>query len=586
MSEKRTYDFMYDPRTYEQIPCQVGCPVHTDIQEYVHMVRDGKWAAAHRLIRETNPFPSVCARVCQHPCEDACNRSRVDDAVSIRALKRAATDFSEAVLDPPLTTYRTLEKIAVIGAGPAGLTAANDLAGLGYRVTLFEAEAHPGGMLRYGIPAYRLPREVIDRETEMVKRAGVDIRYNTRIGRDITLEELRADYSAVLIAAGAWKAALLSVPGEELDGVYHGATFMYNVNTGTSVKMKGKKVVVVGGGFTAMDVSRSAVRLGAKEVHIVYRRTKEEIPVIEQEITEATDEGVIFHYLVAPVEVVSNDGKTVSGIKMIRNELGEPDASGRRRPVPIAGSEFIIECDVVAPAVSQNPNNDCLTGAKGIEMSRWDSITVNNDWMTSVEGVFAVGDFITGTQHAIKVIAEGHHAAVAIDTWLRGESAAYANATRMRDEYELIDSDEPQDKYAEYDGIERQHGGMLSDKKRVNTWYEVETGLTKDQAEQEAARCLQCNYIWTYIPESCIMCANCVDVCPVRCLSATPLSEAQLDRWLIGGVDLKDQGITGIEIQRDLCIRCAFCKAVCPTDSITFSTYDKNEEKKPVQILT
>ncbi|MBI5816076.1 MAG: FAD-dependent oxidoreductase [Nitrospinae bacterium] len=579
--EKRYYDFLYDPKTYEDIPCQFNCPVHTDVQEYIHLISKGKYAQAHALIRETNPFPSVCGRVCQHPCETGCNRQKLDTSVSIRALKRAATDFSDSQFIPPAKSYCTKEKIAVIGAGPAGLTAAYDLARLGYRVTVFEAEKHPGGMLRYGIPAYRLPREVIDKETEFVKSAGVEIKYGVRVGRDISLHALREEFKAVLIAAGAWKAALLNVPGEGLAGVYHGATFMYKINNGEAMSLAGKTVVVVGGGFTAMDVSRSSIRMGAKEVHIVYRRTKDEIPVVPSEIVEAEEEGVHFHYLVAPVEVVSKDGKNVSGLKLIKNKLGEPDKSGRRKPVQIEGSEFVMECDIVAPAVSQAPETDCLNGMNGIRMSNWGSIVVDEkSWMTNIPGIFAVGDFITGTQHAIKVIAEGHHAAVSIDTYLRGEPAEYAK--KNRDNYVIEDADEPSDKSYHYDDITRKSSGTIPIRQRVTTWKEVETGLTKEQAEAEASRCFQCNYLWTYIPESCIMCANCVDVCPQYCLSITPLTELEHQRWLNEGIGLKEQGVTGIQIDKSRCIRCGFCKAVCPTDSITFSCYKGMAERAKV----
>ncbi|MBI4665514.1 MAG: FAD-dependent oxidoreductase [Nitrospinae bacterium] len=579
---RRYYDFLYDPKTYADIPCQTNCPVHTDIQEYVRLISQGRWSEAHMLIRETNPFPSVCARVCQHPCETGCNRQRVDDSVAIRTLKRAATDYSEREVNPPAASYPTLsEKIAVIGAGPAGLTAAYDLAKLGYRVTVFEAEKHGGGMLRYGIPAYRLPREVIDKEIEFVRRSGVDIRYGVRIGKDVMLEDLRAEYNAVLIAAGAWKAAMLNVPGEDLKGVFHGATFMYKINNGESMSLTGKKVVVVGGGFTAMDVSRSSIRMGAKEVHIVYRRTRDEIPVVEQEIIEAEEEGVTFHYLVAPVEVVSSDGKNVSGIKLIRNQLGEPDRSGRRKPVPVEGSEYVMDCDIVAPAVSQAPESDCLNGLKGVRLTNWGSIVVDEkSWMTNLPGVFAVGDFITGTQHAIKVIAEGHHAAVSIDTFLRGEKGDYAR--KNREEYDLVDMDEPGSKAYHYDDIARQTSGAIAINKRVSTFLEVETGFTKEQAIAEASRCFKCNYLWTYKPELCIMCANCVDVCPQACLSITPLTELQHQRWLNEGIGLKEQGVTGIVIERDRCIRCGFCRDVCPTDSITFSCYKGSVEKLKV----
>jgi NADPH-dependent glutamate synthase beta subunit-like oxidoreductase/ferredoxin len=571
----RQYDFLYDPKTYEEILCQSYCPVHTDVQEYVRLVSLGRYAESHALIRETNPFPSVCARVCQHPCETGCVRGNLDESVSIRSIKLAATEYSVNEINPPPQSYGTLDKVAVIGAGPAGLTAAYDLARLGYRPTVFEAEEHPGGMLRYGIPAYRLSREVIDKETEFVKRAGVDIRYGVRVGRDITIPDLLNEYKAVLIAAGAWKSAKLNVPGEELDGVYHGATFMYKINSGVSMSLAGKTVVVVGGGFTAMDVSRSSIRMGAKKVHIVYRRTRDEIPVIPQEITEAEDEGVEFHYLVAPVEVVSKDGKTVSGLKLIKNTLGDPDKSGRRKPVPIEGSEFVMDCDIVAPAVSQTPEQDCIDGVGGLQMNKWGAIVVDEkSWMTNVPGLFAVGDFITGTQHAIKVIAEGHSVAVSIDSYLRGQPGDLAK--RRRDDFKLVDvGGPPGSKTFHYDDIARFHNPTIPMNLRLNTFREAEATLSKADSAMEARRCFKCNHFWTYLPESCTMCANCVDVCPASCLSITAITETQRRQWLDEGVSLPKQGVEGITIKRNLCIRCGFCSDVCPTDSITFSCYEK-----------
>ena len=465
----RKYDFLYEEETYKEIPCQVYCPVHTDIQEYIHRVSEADWVGAHSLILDTNPFPSICGRVCQHPCEDGCNRNKLDDSVSIRSLKRAATDFSAGLMPDAEPVEPTLEKIAIVGAGPAGLTAANDLCRLGYKVTVYEAEAFPGGMLRYGIPAYRLPRETIDKEVEWIQQRGVDIKYNTRVGKDITLEQLQKDNTAVLMAAGAWTPARLNVEGEELDGVYHGSDFMFKVNTDDPPSLIGKKVVVIGGGFTSMDVSRSSVRLGAEEVHIVYRRTRNEMPVVPQEIIEAEEEGIHIHYLVSPLEVVSDDGKTVTGLKMIKNELGEPDSSGRRRPLPIEGSEYVMECDLVVPAVSQAPDNECLTGQKGIRLSNWGTIVVDEKtFETNIPGIYACGDFTVGTQHVIKVIAEGHHAAVAIDTYIRGEPAE--KAIKERQDFVLLDAEEPQDKAPMYDEIIRQHSGVIDIKQRLTTF--------------------------------------------------------------------------------------------------------------------
>lgn len=574
---KRVYDFLYEPKTYEEIPCQFNCPVHTDVEGYIHLIRDGRWADAHALIRETNPFPSVCGRVCQHPCETDCSRGSVDEAVSIRTLKRAATDFSYDDIIPPPRTYPTLEKVAIIGAGPAGLTVAYDLARLGYRVTVFEAEKHPGGMLRYGIPAFRLPRETIDKEIEFIRMAGVDIRCDTRIGRDITLPALKNEYKAVIIAAGAWKPATLGIPGEDLEGVYHGVDFLYKVNSGGAIPLIGKKVAVIGGGFTAMDVSRSALRLGAKEASVVYRRTKDEIPVTHEELEDTIDEGVKLHYLVAPLDIVSDDGKTVSGIRLIKNKLGEPDDSGRRRPVPIEGSEFIMKCDIVVPAVSQYPLPDSIENQKDITLDKWDNIKIDkNTLMSDVPGVFACGDFLWGTRHVIEVIGEAHKTSVAVDSFLRGEPAEKTD--KRRNNFTLNDYDEPQDKALRYDDIPRAHNPMMDNKVRSKTFAEAETGFTRDQAIREAGRCLQCNYLWTYLPELCIMCQNCVDVCPQSCLSIAQLSELQHNRWLNEGIGLNEQGVTGIEIDRDLCIRCAFCKDVCPTDSITFSCFASKVE--------
>lgn len=569
-NSKPEFEFLYDKRVYEWVPCQTNCPVHTDVEGYINLVRDGDFLGAHQLIRETNPFPAVCGRVCQHWCERDCNRGKMDKSVAIMQIKRAATDYSQGFFKLPDQRYNTLEKVAVIGAGPTGLTAAHDLAKLGYRPTVYESFPHPGGMMRYGIPAYRLPREVIDYETDYIKRLGVEIRYNTRVGRDVQLSDLQNEYKAVFIAGGAHKSVKMDIPGEDMLGVYHGATFMKLVNEGESLPpMKGKVVAVVGGGFTAMDVSRSCVRLGAKAVYIVYRRTRAEIPVNEKEIVEAEDEGIIFRYLEAPTEVLSKDGAKVSGMKIIKNQLGAPDASGRRKPEPIPGSEFVLEVDYVMPAVSQAPDMSFIPASSGLKLNKWGTLEVDKEtFSTNVQGVFSAGDFITGTRDIITVVAEGHKAAISIDAYLRGARGEYSVNRNLDVLQEQIPVKVPN-----YDIIERHYPENIPINKRLTTFDEVEKTFTKQEAMEEAERCLQCGHAWQYNSDTCILCNNCVDVCPQVCLSMSPLSELQFNRLFNENISLKDQKVAGITIMRDLCVRCTFCEQVCPTESISFSCY-------------
>ncbi|MEE8484490.1 MAG: FAD-dependent oxidoreductase [Nitrospinota bacterium] len=580
--DERVYEFLNDDRMYTYVPCQSNCPVHTDVEGYIKLIAEGDFEGAHRLIRETNPFPSVCGRVCQHFCERGCNRQMMDKSVSIMMLKRAATDFAPE--DPGLSqqTFNTLDTVGIIGAGPAGLTAAHDLAKMGYRCTVYETMPYPGGMMRYGIPAFRLPREIIDREVGFIERLGVKIKYNTRVGKDIAFNELKDKYKAILIAAGAHKPLFMKVPGEDLKGVYHGSTFMRMVNAHEELPpMEGMTVGVLGAGFTAMDVSRSCIRLGAKKVYIIYRRTRNEVPVNEKELIEVEEEGVEFRYLEGPVEVISKDGENVSGIKLIKNKLGEPDSSGRRRPEPIEGSEFVLDLDYIMPAISQAPEMDMVDKQSGLRLTNWGTLDADEKtFATNLPGIFVCGDFLTGTKDVINVIADGHRAAISIDAYLRGVNAEY----EVTENFEKNENRGPE-KVSMYDMIRRNYPETISLEKRATTFEEVERTFTMQDALEEASRCFQCGYIWAYESDSCILCMNCVDVCPQDCLSMKPISELEHNRLMNENISLKKQGLKGIEIDLELCIRCTFCLQVCPTDSIAFACIKKEKDNgilKPV----
>jgi NADPH-dependent glutamate synthase beta subunit-like oxidoreductase len=344
-------------------PCKAACPILTDAREYIQLIAERRYEEAFDSIRKLNPFPGVCGRICTHPCETACKRGQVEEPIAIAALKRFAsdgpwTDQYKAVVPEKATGH----KVAVVGSGPAGLSAAQDLALLGHQVTILEALPVLGGMLRVGVPEYRLPKDVLDDEIQAIIDLGVEVKTGVRIGRDVKLTDLFGQgYKAVFMGIGAHKDRKLGVPGEdELAGVVSAVLFLRQVNQGERPEL-GKKVAVIGGGNTAIDSARSALRLGAEAVHMVYRRSGEEMPAAEEEIEEAVHEGVQISYLTSPIEILGKDGK-VSGLKCIKNELGEPDASGRRSPKPVAGSEFTLDVDMLIAAIGQAPEV-CLPGA-------------------------------------------------------------------------------------------------------------------------------------------------------------------------------------------------------------------------------
>ncbi|HQI74110.1 MAG TPA: FAD-dependent oxidoreductase, partial [Smithella sp.] len=403
-------------------PCKAHCPTHISVQGYVALIAEGKFKEALKLIKQDNPFPIVCGRVCNHPCETACMRGKVDDPIDIMHLKQfvADLDLNSDTRYIPEKKESKGKKVAVVGAGPSGLTCAYYLAIEGYDVDVFEALPVAGGWLAVGIPEYRLPKNVLKAEIKIIEDLGVKIHLNKRIGKDISFDKLKADYDAVFIGCGTMKSSKLNIPGEDMKGVVHGVDYLMKVNLGEKVNL-GDKVAVIGGGNVAMDAVRVAVRTGSKEVFILYRRTRAEMPASPEEIEEAIEEGIEMKFLVAPKRVVGKDGK-VTGIECTRMELGEPDASGRRRPVEIKGSEFIIECDAIVPAIGQEADLSFITKESGVSINKWNNVDFDKvTYATNVPGIFTGGDVSTGPQTVVKAVYSGKEAAKSIDRYLRGE---------------------------------------------------------------------------------------------------------------------------------------------------------------------
>ena len=412
----------------EDMPvCQRACPVNLDIRTYVGQIADGKHLDSLATIRDRLPLPGSIGRVCPHPCETACNRQYLDEPISICFLKRYVADveLNEGIEPAYETPEKKLPgKIAIIGAGPAGLTCGYDLARMGYEnITIFEALPVPGGYLWVGIPEYRLPKKLLQREVDLITNMGVEIKYNTRVGKDITLDQLRNDYDAVFIGAGCHIGLKLRCPGEDEyqgKGIVDCVTFLREQALGTLRDANGK-LIVIGGGNAAIDSARVGWRMGFDEVYILYRRTKKEMPANLWEIDAAEHEGVIIQYLAAPIEILGDNGK-VTGMKCIKMELGEPDASGRRRPVPIEGSEYIINAETIVPALSQGADLSFLGEDHEFGINRWNTFDVDPETgATNIAGVFAGGDIVTGPDIAIRAVAAGKTAAGGIDQYLRSK---------------------------------------------------------------------------------------------------------------------------------------------------------------------
>ncbi|MFA7464635.1 MAG: NADH-ubiquinone oxidoreductase-F iron-sulfur binding region domain-containing protein [Syntrophales bacterium] len=473
-------------------PCQHTCPIGMDIPGYIALVRAERFQDAYKVLLKTNPFPSVCGRVCDHKCQSKCRRGMLDEPVAIKFLKRFITDNAPRPRIEPVPVTRK-ERIGVVGAGPAGLTAARDLAMRGYKVAVFEELPNPGGMLAWGIPSYRLPREILNREIDDIRALGVEIRCNTRVGRDISFEQLDSDFDYVFLAPGAHKSQRLGAEGENLKGVYGGVEFLRDFNTNESAWMKGeksigKKVAVVGGGNSAIDAARTALRLGA-DVTILYRRERQDMPAAEEEIVAAEHEGVKIEYLVAPKSVIGKDGKAV-GISCRRMKLGEFDASGRRRPVPVEGSDFTLSVDAVIAAIGQAPDLSFVPKESGVTVNKWSCFDLKGlgKSMTTSEKYFAGGDAVTGPDTVIRAIAAGHQAAEDIDAAIRTKNGEPAWVPPKSEEIQipLVVDEETE---------ERPQAAMpeLGVEKRARGFAEVELGYSSEEAIREACRCLRCD---------------------------------------------------------------------------------------------
>jgi len=489
--------YMIDKR--DRSPCTNACPNQVNAHGYVALIAQGKYREAMEVIMKTLPLPGVIGRICPHPCETACRRGQVDSPVAICALKRFVADQVD-IEDLPLPEIRKrAEKVAIIGSGPAGLSAAHFLALQGYQATIFEALPVAGGMLRVGIPDYRLPPAVLDKEIRAITRLGVEIKYNHALGRDFTVESLLSEgYKAVYVAIGAHSSLKLNIPGEDAKGVMTGVDFLRQVNQGQISKLDGR-VVIVGGGDVAIDASRAAQRMGAKQVTILYRRSEKEMPARENEIADALAEGVAIQYLTAPQQILTKDNKVI-GIQCIRMQLGEPDSSGRRRPVPVPGSEFNVETDLVIPAIGQTPDSLCLAETPGICLTRWGTVEVEDiTYATGREGVFAGGDVQTGPWVAIGAVAHGREAAISISRYLQGENIAAGRKRLELPQENFVPIPEKIDKQP------RAEMATLQMADRTTGFAEVEQGLTEEQALAEAARCLNCM--------ACSECMQCVTAC-------------------------------------------------------------------------
>ncbi len=570
-------------------PCQLACPAETDCQGYVGLIANGEYEEAVALIKEKLPLPASIGRVCPHPCEEACRRNFVDKPVAIAALKRFVGDIVlekgfglKAGIKPP-----TGKSVAIIGGGPSGLTCAYFLARQGHKPVIYEAMPNAGGMLRYGIPQYRLPKDILDMEVDMIKEVGVEINTGVKIGRDISLDYLKENFDAVYISIGAWKSADIGCGGENLEGVLGGIDFLVDIARNKPVGI-GDRVAVVGGGNTAMDAARTAIRLGAGKVMVVYRRTEEEMPAEEIEISEAREEGVEFNFLLAPTEIIGQN-RRVAAMRCQKMEMGEPDASGRRRPIPIVGEEVTLEVDTVIAAIGQKVD---AAGLENIALTKRGTIQYDEStFQTSMPGVFAGGDSAAGPGIAIAAIDQGKKAAGVISGYLEG------NIVPVSDKFYVKQENLTREDFKDKEVKPRIEFKVMEPEARKKSFLEVADRYSEQDAKTEAKRCLECGcgdvfdckllvYANQYNvesgkysggktetdlddnhpfidrnPDKCILCGLCVRTCSeITGITALGL----VDR----GFDTIVKPEFGMQLRDTDCISCGQCISVCPVGAL------------------
>lgn len=581
-------------------PCQLACPANTDCQGYVGLIANGRFDDALKLIKDKIALPASIGRVCPHPCEKACRRAKVEEPINIAQLKAFAADLDlKGDTYLPEIAKSTGKKVAIVGGGPAGLTAALYLRTKGHEVTVFDMMDKMGGMLRYGIPQYRLPKEVLDSEISVIEKTGVRLVNNVKFGKDITLDMLKSVNDAVILAPGAWKSTPMRVKGEDINGVYGGIDFLRSVIQGKSVEI-GDRVAVCGGGNTAMDACRTAVRLGAKEVYVIYRRTEQEMPAEEMEIKESKEEGVIYKFLTNPVEIHGENGK-VCGMTLQLMELGEPDASGRRRPVAMEGKTEYLPVDSVIMAIGQKLDP---TDFSGVQLTERGTILADEDtFETSIKGVFAIGDATNkGASIAIDAIGEADKCVKVVDAYLKGEEIDFTPKYISKRDEDRID----------VSGKEvqpRTVAKVLDADNRKNNFDEVSLGLTMEEAQKEAQRCLECG-CREYFKCKLLSVAQRYDINPERFAGEMPQKytrdenafiERNTAKCILCGLcvrsckevmDISAIGLLGrgfktsispafaLPLDQTKCTNCGLCVKLCPTGALT----EKSALKKQVPL--
>ncbi len=483
-------------------PCMDACPIHLDIPRYIECIKEAQFEESLDVIRERLPLPGVVGRVCVRPCEDNCRRANLDEPISIKYLKRFVADQELSRQKHPeyqIAASGTTGTVAIVGAGPAGATCAFHLARKGHKVTVYEHLDEPGGMSAVGIPDYRLPRDILRGEVEQIRKMGVTFHYNTTIGKDIKLSQLEKEFDAVFIGIGAQNNTSMRVEGEDkgYQGFIPGVKYLLDINQGRDPYPEGKRVVVIGGGNVAIDCVRCSFRIQKEDVNLVYRRTRNEMPADEVEIRDAEEEKVQFHFLTTPVRVLAENGKVV-GLECIRMKLGEPDKSGRRRPVPIKGSEFVFDCDTVVPAIGQRIDLSMLEEVGGVETTRWNTIVVDPvTKQTSQPKIFSAGDCETGPGALITACAGGMQAAHNIDRLINHQGPAYENEDYFNKFFKTLKIYDKNENIGIADRRQRKHLVMLTPDKRKHTFDEVESGFSTAEAIAEANRCLRCYRVAT-----------------------------------------------------------------------------------------